>query len=328
MSTHHVNVVKIENLEKHPNADTLSIVKVKDYTCIVRNGDLNIGDLAIYIPPDYVVPNSSLFAFLGEHRRIKVKKLRGLYSQGLLLPCPKDINFVVGDDVMETLAITHYEPPLPRSITHGDAEKAPNQHTPVYDVENLRDFPDLLSAADTVVVTEKIHGANGRYLFFENRIWCGSRTQWKKQAADNMWWRCLEQNPWVTVFCERHPGLILYGEVYGQVQDLRYGTKPGEYRFAVFDVFDPLQALWLPYAAIKKIGNDIAGFAMVPEIYVGAFDRNKIKALAEINSAISPQQIREGVVVEEVTGRTDNRLEPLNGRIKLKLVSNRYLERY
>jgi len=51
MSTHVVEVVKIKK-ENHPNADSLSIVKVRGWQCVVRTDDWEDGQLAAYIPPD------------------------------------------------------------------------------------------------------------------------------------------------------------------------------------------------------------------------------------------------------------------------------------
>jgi tRNA-binding EMAP/Myf-like protein len=49
------------------------------------------------------------FAFLAGHERIKVKKLRGIVSQGLLVKAPSHAK--EGDDVMADLGVRHYVPP-------------------------------------------------------------------------------------------------------------------------------------------------------------------------------------------------------------------------
>ncbi|MBM4258012.1 MAG: hypothetical protein FJ147_19230 [Deltaproteobacteria bacterium] len=74
-STHRVEVVPVQ-LEAHPNADSLSIVRIFDgYTCCVRTADWQDGQLAAYIPPDSVVDSTRPeCAFLAGHERIKVRK--------------------------------------------------------------------------------------------------------------------------------------------------------------------------------------------------------------------------------------------------------------
>ena len=46
----------------------------------------------------------------------------------------------------------------------------------------------------------------------------------------------IEQNPWIAAFCENFPDLTVYGEVFGWVQDLKYGAQPGQifFRLSLF----------------------------------------------------------------------------------------------
>ena len=147
-STHQVRVVRITDIEKHPNADTLSIVRIGGYQCVVKTTDFKAGDLAVYVQPDSVMPQEDAYAFLWagrefpdspvpeKYRRITVRKFRKEWSEGLLLPARptyfKDTttltgNYVIwrgeddcrivqeGDDVAEFLGITHYDPPEPET---------------------------------------------------------------------------------------------------------------------------------------------------------------------------------------------------------------------
>src|SRR5260370_38515119 len=88
-----VECVKLGPLVKHPNADTLSIVQVDGYPCIVKNDTFKEGDLAVYIPVDSLVPTHREelpdFHFLAKpdrtHHRVRAIKLRGVFSMGLLI---------------------------------------------------------------------------------------------------------------------------------------------------------------------------------------------------------------------------------------------------
>ncbi|RYE90041.1 MAG: RNA ligase, partial [Myxococcales bacterium] len=85
MSEFHVRVVRVGPIVKHPQADNLSIAQVFGYPVIIRTGEYAEGDRAVYVPVDSVVPEGDpRWAFLGEHRRIRAKKLRGVFSMGLL----------------------------------------------------------------------------------------------------------------------------------------------------------------------------------------------------------------------------------------------------
>ncbi len=141
IETHKVEVVRVK-LDPHPNADTLSVVQVHNFTCCVRTADWQDGDLAAYIQPDSIVDTSRPeFTFLEGHERIRVKKLRGIVSMGLLVKAPEGVN--VGDDAAEALGVTHYEPPLPLSAG-GDVEAPPpGLYAPTYDVESMYRFAHL-----------------------------------------------------------------------------------------------------------------------------------------------------------------------------------------
>lgn len=139
-SNHRVNVVRINEIKKHPNADTLGLVEIGGYQAVVKLDDYKPGDLAIYIQPDSVVPEIEQFSFLWygkvepglpvpeKRRRITVRKFRKEWSEGLLMPLKEfpqlqgmqrttDGEWIPevgpGDDVSEVLGIYHYEPPEP-----------------------------------------------------------------------------------------------------------------------------------------------------------------------------------------------------------------------
>src|SRR5262249_32544226 len=110
MSSHAVEVVRLDKFHPHPNADRLAIVDVFGHQVCGDKDEVQPGAVAAYIPPDSVAPDRPEFAFLDGHRRIRAKKLRGIISFGLLVKAPGGA--APGDDVAERLGITHYEPPL------------------------------------------------------------------------------------------------------------------------------------------------------------------------------------------------------------------------
>lgn len=319
-STHRVEVVPVR-LEPHPNADTLSVVRVFDgYTVCVRTSDWEGRTIGAYIPPDSVVPETEQFAFLGDHRRIKVRRLRGVVSMGLLVHAPEGAQ--IGDDVAGILGVTHYDPPLPLS-TGGEAIKPPPGYRPVLDIDSLRRYAVVFEPGEPVFVSEKIHGANSRFTYLEgDGFYCGSRSEWKQESEDNLWWRALRETAGLSDFLTAHPGLTVYGEAYGQVQDLRYGTKRGEVRFAAFDILEGSR--WLDPEEARDLASP-SGLPWVPTIAAGIpFDLDQVLALAEGPSRVpGADHVREGCVVKPMHERTD----PKVGRVCLKVVGNGYLER-
>lgn len=332
MSTFKVEIVPVR-LERHPNADALSVVHCFGYQVVVRTEDWLDRRIGAYIPPDSVVPDTEQFAFLEGHNRIRAKKLRGTWSMGMLVPAPEGAQ--IGDDVAEQLGITHYDPPLKLNPRHGvrvepdDTAPEPFGIYPKYDVENMRRYSHLFVPGEPVIATEKIHGASGRWTFQDGEFRVGSRNRWIKDG-DSIWWRALRKYPLLMEYLEGCPNLTAYGEVYGWVQDLRYGHKPGEVSLALFDFWvQPSGDGYQPRTgwADKETfiwACETYGLPYVPLLYLGPFDLPVLERYAEGPSQIpGAGHFREGIVVCPRRERED----PEVGRVQLKLVSNTYLEK-
>lgn len=183
MSSLIVEVCRVANVEKHPNADRMCVVTVKGWQCCAgRTPDtgenqFKPGDLCVYIPPDSVLP-PALSDRLGVTKylsplpksgitgerppggRVRVARLRGFPSYGLIMR-PDNPSWEEGKDVAEVLGITKWEPP--QECTDGDAERPHPAFHAYFTLENLRNFPtDVFVEGEEVVFTEKIHGKNCR----------------------------------------------------------------------------------------------------------------------------------------------------------------------
>jgi hypothetical protein len=171
------------------------------------------------------------------------------------------------------------------------------------------------------VLLEKIHGCSARFCFRDGRLWCGSHHQIKREAPGNLFWRMAEKYG-LRDKLARHPGLVLYAEVYGWVQDLRYGArKAGDYWLACFDAFEPQRGRYLDWdeAAAHFAGMDLPP---VPELFRGPWSP-ELKAYAEGMSRVHAGTVREGFVVRPLRERFDDRV----GRVILKLPGEAYLTR-
>ena len=55
---------------------------------------------------------------------------------------------------------------------------------PHYDIESARKWaPRVLTEGEEVVLTEKIHGANGRFAWHHDRLWVASRQRYLREPA-------------------------------------------------------------------------------------------------------------------------------------------------
>jgi hypothetical protein len=405
-SNHRANVVRITEILPHNNADTLEIIPIPPalaYQVVVKKGQFKVGDLAVYIQPDSVVPQTEPFKFIWgpyseEHtvtpelrsrveasgqdlpartaklvlqvperrRRITVRKFRKEWSEGLLLPVTdfpevaihfadsqRDgfANVPVGEDVADLLGITHYDPDKGRESTTGDNMPGPSSsrypktlkgwyyfilrklgfrsknnqtmaletgvEVPVYDVEALKNYANAFEPGEDVIVAEKIHGSNARFLYLNGKQYAGSRTLWKAPNANCVWRKALQQNPWIEEWCRANEGYTLYGEVTPTQKGFDYGCNEGEVRFFAFDIRTP-QGTWMKPYGIPTIKS------AAPVLYTGPFDLETIKCVVNGPSTVSDaKHIREGVVISPLIEREVRGL----GRLQLKLVSNAFLEK-
>lgn len=363
-STHRVEIVPV-SLNPHPNADLLSVIPVFGYTYVGRTQDWLGVKRAAYIPPDSLVnvcrPE---FAFLAEQAkqgvvRIKAKKLRGVVSFGLMVPVPDETP--IGEDWAEKLGVEHYEPPLQDERGSGlftgcEAASPPRLFTVKYDVDSFRRYHHLFVTGESVMITEKLDGTNSRFVYFDDKMYAGSRTEWKKEFSSydhitvehlvaqgkseeqakqiidrvlskpkrkSLWWEVLEKTPTIEKFCRDNPGHILYGEIFGNVNCIKYGLPEGN-RFAAFDIMRG--GRWLNADEARSIGRDLNWVPDLSSAKGLPYDFKLICDLAEGNSLVldaKPGTIREGVVVKPVR----ERLDPEVGRVCFKCVNPTFLER-
>lgn len=384
-STHRCEVVRLK-FEVHPNADSLYIVHLFNggFQVCCRKDSYPEGDgsLAVFVPPDSLVPlDHPEFEWLKEtgrspkelggklYHRVTAIKLRKAPSMGFLFPAPKGA--VEGQDLAPLYGILHYEPPQKGLNIPGMAggprpgfEKKPSSQPPGYDLESMRRYSEVFSEGETVYVTEKIHGANARYTWEDRGLFSlhkwgirlgnltvgfrgfqkmpyiavlpwyarflrvGSRNNWRHYDPKDSWWKAAEGCPELILFVSRYHGAVtLYGEIYGNVQDLDYGAGQ-EIKFAAFDVFDNKERKWWdPGFFFERMRNQ--DVPTVPFMGAGPFDMAGVLKMAEGPTKLwhgpegSKPHIREGVVVKPFEERQD----PLIGRVALKVVGQGYLEK-
>lgn len=106
-------IVTIDEIRPIPNYDRVEHARTNGWWCIVKLGEFNVGDKAVYFEVDSKVPeDDKRFEFLEpRHYQVKTLKMCKVFSQGLLMPLsafPELADKKVGDDVTEELKITYY----------------------------------------------------------------------------------------------------------------------------------------------------------------------------------------------------------------------------
>jgi RNA ligase (TIGR02306 family) len=351
MSSLQVKVCKVEAIEKHPNADRLSIVTVKGWNSIVGLDQYKVGDLIVFIPPDCVLPLPLIekykLEYLKHNGRTGTVKLRGCVSQGLVLDVPEGKRD--GDDVAELLGITKYEVPESPSQKQANpvGKKKLNPYFDKYtEIENVKNYPDIFKPGDVVVVTEKIHGCNARYgtlpiVISRDQPFIERAIRWYKKYilkhkfefvygshniqlygmknnyyGEDVWGRIAKKYNLAKII---PPGLILYGEIYGPgIQDMTYGIKEIDILF--FDAKSGGQYLgWDEFCVVCET----FGLKHVPVLASSEYYPGMEEDYTDGKSFLCPDQMREGCVVK--CELEEN--HPLIGRKILKSVSTEYLTR-
>lgn len=355
-----VRVVVIDEVNPHPNADKLEIVKVGGWQIVSGKGNYTAGQTAVHVPPDAMVPKAWAEAWAvtpylswrsnAEAGRVKAVKLRQATSYGFL--APNESNAEVGTNLADHYGITKYEEPERGTQAGQMARNHPLFHT-YTNIQNLRNYPEELPYGEPLIVTEKLHGTNSRVgwvrqgetlvpgfisyrdtLLGLERVVGTHRTQRKLEDCGvyglpfERYAQGLEDillmitGTSVPGFAENTPvdSIIIFGEIYGPgVQDLTYGT---EKEWRVFDI--ALNGNYLPWDYVRDlcIGCRIP---IVPHIEPAIYTFQELCELAEGNSVLSPNQIKEGIVVRPMSemqwGRGDM------NRTIFKVISSDYLTR-
>lgn len=175
-----------------------------------------------------------------------------------------------------------------------------------------------------------VHNCNARYVYHDGEYFCGSHKMWKFMDLSNTWWKILYHNENLQRFLRDNPDVVVFGEIYGQVQKgFNYGCAPGEVKFAAFDMFigNSVQYVtqeWMDQAKMLDTCDryDIPTAPMIASWHYDPQHIDVLLGLAEGKTAIpGADHIREGIVVGGKVTRYDSRTR-FN---KLKIVSNAYL---
>ena len=159
-------------------ADNIELAMVGGWQAITKKGEYQIGNKVVVATTDAVIPQAlsdlmEVTGYLRKGQRVRTVKLRGVYSECLLIPfkylAPKSLenNVEEGHDMMGILGVTKYEPPVKMVEMSVGGRKIkyhqnPNFHV-YYKFPNLKNVPELFSEEDRVSITRKLHGTNARY---------------------------------------------------------------------------------------------------------------------------------------------------------------------
>ena len=354
MANFTATVMQIQ-VEPHPNADAIELARVGDYFSIIQKGYLKTGDLAVYIQEGSIVPEDiqAEVGCLGKlagsaKNRVKAATLRGILSQGL---CYKARDgWVEGQDVSALIGVTKYEPPIPAQLA-GEISNIGSENTFHFDIENVKRYPNVIKEGELVSMTEKLHGTftvvgalyNTKEIehIYEGRCFVSSKGHFSKglvirdidNNANNTYVRIARKFNLYEIAKQLsdkfESNVYITGETFGDVQDLTYGLKAGEFDFRAFNIFVGKRGSKEGVRALndEEFETLISEFGLkrVPVLYKGPFSKEVMLQYTDGKETYSglESHMREGVIVEPLVQRRD----PEIGRVVLKSISAAYLNR-
>jgi len=341
-------VGKIGSVSEIPGADNIELVTVGGWNAITKKGEYKVDDLVVVATTDAVIPQKlsdglGVTNYLRKGQRVRTVKLRGVYSECLIIDLDQVFKsnmsldgFVEGQDMMDVLAITKYEPPAKVITLVSGGRKMkyhqnPNFHI-YYKFPNQKNVPDMFNEEDEVVITRKLHGTNARYgivrksklslwdkvkMFFGDR-WAGfeyvygshnvekgseSQGFYSTDVWDDVARKYdIRSKLWTHVketYEYLESGFIIYGEIYGAGIQKNYDYGLTDIKFAGFDV--EVDGKYEGYPA-EAAHFDVLDLPQVELLNWGRWTKEKQDKYVFNNFIEGTKVPHEGVIVKEVSG--------------------------
>lgn len=230
---------------------------------IVRKGDFSVGDLAVYVPIDTTVdPTRSEFAFLGkgpQRARVKTVKIKGVYSQGLLLPLPAETAFE-HQDIAAEYDVQKYEKDTSQTPTSA-TNPFPTEIIPKTDEDNVRSVPEALAEVQGLpgYIALKLDGSSMTVISTEAGIRVCSRNM--EVDTGHTMYKYITQEGIDTRLATYKRDLAIQGEFCGPtLHKNRLGLKaPQWYVFTIKDLTtDTYMGLGRMETTCRELGLVIA----------------------------------------------------------------------
>jgi RNA ligase (TIGR02306 family) len=281
-------VGKVTEIKAIEGADNIELAVVGGWNAITKKGEYKVGDLVIVATTDAVIPTTlsdamGVTSYLRKGGRVRTVKLRGVYSECLIIPfsvansitnaASKTMTVKVwneGDDLMEVMNIFKYEPPAVQ-VQLASGRKIKYHQNPnfgvYYKFPNLKNVAGMFTEDDLVEITRKIHGTNARYGIVKKK----KISIWDKVKR-------FFGNEWVE-----------YEYVYGSHNVEKGSDSQGFYDTDVWrtvaEEYAIREKLWSLFKRYKDYYNIEEGIVIYGEIYGAGIQKNYDYGLKDIEFA-------------------------------------------
>ena len=273
-------IAKINEVRAIEGADNIELVIAGGWNAITKKGEFQIDDLTVIATTDAVIPETlseemGVANYLRKGTRVRTVKLRGVYSECLIIPLkyiPFMENYYDGKDMMNVMDVYKYEPPV-KQIQLASGRKIKwrdNQNFHIYyKFPNLKNVEGMFTEEDTVQITRKIHGTNARYGVV-------------KKSKLSFWDK-------VKKFLRIADALIDYEYIYGSHNCEKGSDSQGFYSTDVWrtiaEEYGTKQRLYKDALSRQKAGTLGSGLVIYGEIYGAGIQKNYEYGLKDIKFA-------------------------------------------
>ena len=272
-------VARINEIKPIEGADKIEQGVIGGWNCIIQKGQYKVDDLVAVATTDAVIPqhlsdDMNVTNYLRKGGRVRTVKLRGVYSECLIIPIEKTglfkYEFTEGKDLMDIMYIHKYEPPAVQ-IQLSSGRKVKYYQNPnfgvYYKFPNLKNVKGMFTGEDLVEITRKMHGTNARY---------GIVRKWKLSIWDKV--KRFFGAEWVE-----------YEYVYGSHNVEKGSDSQGFYSTDVWRTIDNKykirEKLWDLFKRYKDYYEIKEGIVIYGEIFGEGIQKNYDYGLKEIEFA-------------------------------------------
>ncbi len=280
-------IKKIDSIETIDGADKIELAKIKGWQVVVEKNKFKANDLVVFFEIDSLLPCVEPFLFLesrgrkriddgSEGYRLRTIKLRGVLSQGLLMPISiidaleDEPKLLVGDDVTDILGIKKYEPPVPAQLV-GQVKGTFPSFIRRTDQERIQNLPEYFEKFGDMIfeVTEKIDGTSATYYINNGTYGVCSRNMEMKlneENESNLYVRMGKTFELDKILLTIGRNLAIQGEIAGPgIQKNRLQLK--EVKFFVFDIYDIDEQKYLTSEERQQVFLSIQNLVSQNEIF-------------------------------------------------------------
>ena len=324
-------------------ADRIEVATVDGWEVVVKKGEFQVGDYALYFEIDSFLPKqgeySDLWSFMEsrgtklmdgkEGFRLRTIKLKGQISQGLLLPVPEGVDSKVcyeeQVDLSEHFGVVKWEQDQYQGRGPSDPKGSFPYFIPKTDEERVQNIYNKLNLQDMYIPTLKLDGSSitvfcdptGEYTGQPYYVGVCSRNLEIKYDPENRFWKGAINSGLIhaviKIAVDHKIPIALQGELMGPgIQKNREQFE--DYKVFVFNVYDIENKEYRSWSVVEILGDEYR-FPVVPTL--GDWQPVKKSVKEYLEHAEGPSinnPVREGVVWKGT----------INGK-SFKAISNKYL---